>query len=162
MENEIWMPIPGYDGIYNVSNMGRVKNLARRVNRSRGGTQVCPERILKPHINNGNGYAIVHLSNLGIHKTCYVHRLVMSAFCGVSSLVVDHINGSKFDNRLSNLRYCTQRDNLGFNKPQLGVEVNNFRYRSRINVSGKLLHLGVFNNIEDAKNAYLIAKSKLQ
>ena len=99
-ENERWVDIPGYEGIYQVSDQGRVMNVVRG-------------RQLKLHIN-GSGYIQVTLQKQGQRKYPLVHRLVAQAFIPnpESRPQVNHINGVKCDNRKSNLEWCTMSENL--------------------------------------------------
>jgi hypothetical protein len=108
---EKWKDIPGYEGIYQASNMGLIRSLDRFV--TKRGRQVFQKgKILKLFIN-ACGYMQTSLQR----KTRTVHRLVMYAFRGISSLHIDHKNRNKTDNRLSNLRYVTRRVNAQyFNK----------------------------------------------
>ena len=69
MKKEIWKPIKGYEGLYQVSNFGRVKSL-----------KFGKEKILKQSIDKKTGYLHVVLCKNGILKTYYVHRLVAEAF----------------------------------------------------------------------------------
>jgi len=100
---EIWKDIPNYEGMYQVSNLGRVKSL----NYNHTGK----EGVLKPQ-SNKDGYYQVLLWEGGRRKTNKIHRLVMLAFLGESDLHVNHINGIKTDNRLENLEYCTRSENI--------------------------------------------------
>jgi hypothetical protein len=80
MSEEIWLPIPGYEGLYEISNLGRLKSLARQVRRGNG-YNTFPERIVKPSRNKG-GYSQVHLSKDGKRITKDIHSLVLLAFEG--------------------------------------------------------------------------------
>lgn len=106
--NKKWLPIPDYETLYAVSSDGQVKRLARK---SRNGLSefTLPERQMKPSLSRG--YLRVSLWENNRSKVEFVHRLVMKAFVGQSTLSVDHINGIKTDNRIENLRYCTLREN---------------------------------------------------
>jgi len=97
---EIFKPIPSYEGIYEISNLGRVKSL-----------KFSNERILKPCFH-GLGYSQVGLLKDGAQKNKFIHRLVLLAFIGESDLQVNHKNGVKTDNRLENLEYCTASENI--------------------------------------------------
>jgi len=97
---EEWKDIKGYEGLYQVSNLGRIKSLL-----------FGRELIRKPCID-GWGYAMVGLYKKGVKmRMRKIHRIVMSEFVGDSILDVNHKNGIKTDNRLENLEYCTQSEN---------------------------------------------------
>lgn len=105
---EVWKDIPGYEGIYQVSNMGHVKSLTRRV-----WNYTKPGRILKPYHKN-NGYLTVNLCGKNQpEKHAHVHRLVAAAFIpNVNGYPeVNHKNLNKADNRAENLEWCTSRYN---------------------------------------------------
>lgn len=102
--NEEWRDIVGYEGKYQVSNLGNVKSL----NYKRTGK----EKILKYKTNN-KGYRVVSLCKNGKQKTYTIHRLVAQAFLENYSndLCVDHINTIRNDNHVENLRMCTRKEN---------------------------------------------------
>lgn len=112
---EIWKDIEGYEGLYQVSNLGRVKSLTRVVPfTNRWGqpmTRIEKEHIMKTKIQN-NGYEVLCLRNSGA-KWFSVHRLVAMAFIPnpENKPQVDHINGDKTLNIVSNLRWVTAAEN---------------------------------------------------
>lgn len=108
LPGEVWKDIDGYEGVYQVSNMGRIKSLTRKV-----WNYTKPGRILKPCMKE-NGYLHVSLHNGDKHeKHAHVHRLVAQAFIPNPENLpeVNHKNFNKEDNRVENLEWCTSRYN---------------------------------------------------
>lgn len=95
---ELWEAVPGYEGEYTVSDLGRVYSFKRGVH-------------LKPELIR-SGYHRVALLKKGVARKCLVHRLVMLAFVGSYNLDVNHIDGVKTNNVLNNLEYCTRSANI--------------------------------------------------
>ena len=110
---EIWKDIEGYEGLYQVSNMGNVKSLGRYRKTKHNGVAWLKEKIMKPKIGK-NGYYEISLMKNGKHKSHIIHRLVAKAFIPnpENKPCIDHINTNRFDNRIENLRWCTQKENL--------------------------------------------------
>ncbi len=111
---EVWRPVVGWEGLYEVSNWARVKSLARTCTTSRGGTtRQIPEKILTPYLGDRN-YWVVRLSKEGRSRGFRVHVLVAAAFLGPrpEGLVVRHGDGGQHDNRPENLIYGTQAENI--------------------------------------------------
>ena len=115
LENEIWKDIKGFEGLYRVSNLGRVKSLERFRKGENDSLVSVKERILKPLINH-RGYYGVQLYKQSVGKFYQVHRLVWEAFNGKipEGLQVNHINEIKTDNRLSNLNLMTCKENINY------------------------------------------------
>lgn len=109
---EIWKPVPGYEGLYDVSNTGQVRALDRVV-RSRWGTDKPIKGGLKAFAKNSQGYHSVHLYKVGKMGRAYVHRLVASVFLPNPQELpqVNHHDGDKSNNAVTNLEWCTGTSN---------------------------------------------------
>lgn len=107
---EIWKDIKGYEGLYQVSNLGNVRNLKQNKNLSK--------------IDNGNGYLYITLRNKGKRKNHYIHRLVAENFIENfdKNKVINHKDYNKKNNNINNLENITQRENIIYSlkhKPKL-------------------------------------------
>lgn len=113
---ETWKEVPGFEGYYTVSDLGRVKAVERiYYSGYYGSVKKCnPERIMAGFINKKNGYRYVGLCKDGsaCHRT--VHSLVALAFLikPQSAQCVNHIDGDKANNALKNLEYATFKENV--------------------------------------------------
>ena len=115
--NEVWKDVQGFEGLYQVSNLGRVRSLDRITIDRRGRNIHRKGMILKDCINKGRGYYRVSLSDGHRNYTQYeVHRLVAIHFVPgyKDGLVVNHKNEIRTDNRAENLEWCTQAYNLKY------------------------------------------------
>lgn len=115
---EIWKDIEGYEGLYQVSNLGRVKSLKRRMYdiNNKKIIQYKREKILKSY--NNRGYKIVKLTKNGKNQFVYVHRLVCSSFNKLSlnnkKAKINHIDENKSNNNINNLEICSQKYNVRY------------------------------------------------
>ena len=164
---EIYKDIKGYEGSYQVSNLGNVRSLDRINSKN----SKIKGRILKL-ANNGSNYLKVGLYEDGKGKGIYVHQLVAIAFLNHIpngfTIVVDHINHNTKDNRVENLRLVTHRKNVSHRKKKYtskyaGVnwskEAN--KWRARILIGEKRKTLGSFVCEIEASEAYKTALNNL-
>lgn len=116
LENEIWRDVIGYEGLYKISSLGRVKSL-----------KYGKEKILKLGKNN-YGYLIVVLCKEGTRRTCKVHRLVAIAFIPNPSNLpqVNHKDENPSNNKVENLEWCDATYNLNY-----GTRLQRIDYKAR-------------------------------
>jgi hypothetical protein len=111
---ELWLPVVGYEGLYEVSNFGAVRSLGRRMTTVDGRTRIYPPRPVRGWLAN-TGYPTASLSRDGVKRKHTIHMLVAVAFLGprpTPKHVVCHHDGTRDNNRLENLRWDTQSANL--------------------------------------------------
>lgn len=122
---EIWKPKKDYEGLYEVSNLGRVKSLGN------GNSNNSKERILKPGKVKG-GYLQICLSKNRKHKNFYIHRLVAEAFLPNPDNLpfINHKDEDKTNNSVENLEWCTFEYNINYGTRTLRA--------NKTNTNGKL------------------------
>ena len=156
MENELWIDIVGYKGLYQVSNKGRVKSLVRKF--------VPRDRILSD-VPDGEGDYIVGLSKDGVQITRTIHQLVAESFLGFvrngCTMVVNHIDFDRKNNNAKNLEIVSVRDNnnkkhMPSSSKYTGVNLykKTGRWRAGISINGKKTHIGYYATEIEASNAY--------
>ena len=162
---EIWKGIPNYEGFYEVSHLGNVRSLKRRITKSNGVTQTRKSINLKPYKSKG-GYLVVDLRTPSNRKAMHVHKLVAIAFLnhkpnGYKGLIVDHIDNNRLNNKLENLQLTTARHNCSKDRKNkyskyTGVTFDKRRNKwvSRIRKNNKQIHLGSFKTELEASKAY--------
>jgi hypothetical protein len=117
MESEIWKPIPGYEGFYEVSSWGNGRSLTRSVPYGRHPGMTYKGRPLKQFM--AGSYLAFKLSVAGKRRSVYTHHLVLLAFEGerpVGMREIRHLDGDKLNNDLSNLAYGTTSQNAADRK----------------------------------------------
>lgn len=156
---EIWKSITGFEGYYEVSNLGRVRSLDRINHKGRKLTG-----FVKKLSNSKRGYLRTALSLEGVRKTYKVHLLVAKAFLGHTpvcrTIVVDHIDNDKHNNKLSNLQIISQRENCSKDRkrgtskyPAVTWSKASNKWRARLMLKGKRVHLGLFTKELEAHKA---------
>lgn len=109
---EIWKDIKGYEGLYQVSNLGRIKSLERKTFGNKYGVHKLKEKILKK--GKCGKYNIVVLRKDKKNKTLYIHRLVAKAFINNPKKYpeVNHKDGNTINNNVENLEWCDRSYNI--------------------------------------------------
>jgi hypothetical protein len=111
MEKEIFKDIKGYEGLYQISNLGRVKSFNKKI-KHMSGYRLIKEKFIKPHLGK-NGYYAIDLKNNTKREKYTIHRLIAIHF--ILNLEnkpqVNHINGIKTDNSIENLEWVTNLEN---------------------------------------------------
>lgn len=152
---EIWKHIKGYEDIYQISNYGRIKAL------NYNNSNISKLRAL----GTRDGYNVIVLFNYNI-KSFSINRLVYSHFIGtlIDGLIIDHIDNIRNNNYYKNLQQISRRENVSKDtwrkskiSKYIGVTFNNAtnNWKSAIRIKGKVIHIGNFNNEEDARDAYI-------
>lgn len=116
---EKFKPVKGYAGIYEISNLGRVKSISRIIERKDGNTRVTEDRIILPFLTKC-GYHQIVLCKDGVRKKHYIHRLVANAFLpNLNNLpIINHKDENKLNNRVDNLEWCSAYYNTRYGKLQ--------------------------------------------
>lgn len=162
---EIWKDIPGYEGKYAVSSLGRVRNFDRKSINNRHKEDVYIKGGIMKSSLSFYGYMRVTLTLNKKQTTRSVHSLVAETFLGHSAngheMVIDHINNIRSDNRLCNLQIITNRENSskdkeGYTSEYIGVSWDSWggKWAAGIRANGKHLHLGRFSCELKASSCY--------
>lgn len=118
MNKEIWKDIPNYEGLYQVSNLGRVVSLCYNNNAYNKMTKRSVPRILKGRLTGKKPNRYLSVALYKEHKVKYfrIHRLVAETFLGKSNLTVNHKDKNVLNNKLDNLEYLTNKDNMRYSR----------------------------------------------
>lgn len=133
--SELWLPVVGYEGLYEISNLGRVRSMPRTVPCAAGKKfRVSPGKILKQA--NTKPYLMVPLSANGVHAQKLVHRLVLEAFAGPcpNGFQACHFNGNAIDNRIGNLRWDSPTRNHADNKRNGVTPIGESHHAAKLSV----------------------------
>lgn len=123
--DEIWKDIKGYEGLYQISNLGNVKSLGRYVKHWRGGLLFRKETIMTPRINK-YGYLQLSLTKEGKPKTFTVHQLVARAFIPNPNnyTCVNHKSEVKTENFVENLEWCDLQYNCKYGTRNVRIKTS--------------------------------------
>lgn len=154
--------IKTFENLYQISENGIVKALERKVNMPNGGIKIIKEHYPKLS-KTKKGYLKVMLTDLnGIRKGFFVHRLVLATYFKESKLQVNHKDGNKENNNLSNLEYVTNRQNVihsidkgSTSSKFVGVTKKGNKWQCQKMINGKRTYLGLFNTEDEARQKYL-------
>ena len=152
MQNEIWKEISGYEGYFEVSNLGNFRSKDRVIKYKSNGTRLYPGKFLKPE-TIVEGYQRIVLMKEAIKKRYMCHRLVAQEFVPNpdNKPYVNHINGNKADNRAENLEWVTQSENELHSHSVLGNTMRGKTYPKKVEaIFPKEGDRIVFNSMSDA------------
>ena len=164
-EKEVWKDVKDYEGLYQVSNLGRVKSIDRVVKTTKG-QRTYPTKVLKP-CYDGFGYCVYGLSKNGKVKNKRGHQLVAINFMNHTpnglKVVIDHKDDDPTNNTLENLQLVSHRYNIS--KGSIGKSSSKYtgvtwhKHRKMwmvgITYNKQHYHLGYYNSEDEAGNLYL-------
>lgn len=155
--SEIWKAVPGYEGLYEVSNCGRVRSLDRVVHRPKG-DYVHKGRILKPGIAS-NGYYTVNLSKDGKGDTKTVHWLVAKAFLPNPNNLpyINHKDEGRTNNHVDNLEWCTPSYNSRYGTTQKRLSAKKSFAVEQYDLEGN--YIRTFDTVHEAAEAVGVTSS---
>lgn len=138
--SEIWKDIEGYEGIYQVSNLGRVRSLDRIVVRKNGYQLPCKGQFVTA-VSHKGGYIYVGLTKDGRKRNLKMHRLVAAAFIPNPDQLpeVNHKDEDKTNNRTDNLEWCSRPYNLRWKDGHIRRAEKNWRAVQQIDANGNVV-----------------------
>lgn len=141
MEKEIWKDIEGYEGIFQVSNLGRIRSLDRYVNTCHGAKRIQKGRILKP-TKCKNGYYEAQINHKGKRKIFLLHRLVGKYFLENPDNLpeINHKDEDVSNNCVENLEWCTSKYNANYGTRNIRMmEGRNFKPVIQLSKNGEFI-----------------------
>lgn len=115
IQTEIWKDIKNYEGLYQVSNFGRIRSLDKLIDDYRGKeVRLIKGKVLKPF--NRNGYYVISLTKNKKRNNYSVHRIVAQTFIKNvdNKPYINHLDYDRHNNRVDNLEWCTQKENINW------------------------------------------------
>lgn len=140
---EEWKDVTGYEGLYQVSNFGRIKALAKYIDHPTGSKSYRKEKILSGKINK-DGYCVVTLTKNKKQKCLLVHRLVAEAFIDNPNNypIINHIwENQKNNNNVSNLEWCSVQYNNCYGNRLERIAKKNRKKVYQYNFNGELVNI---------------------
>ena len=165
--NEVWKPIRGWENLYEVSNMGRVRSVDRWVNHAYG-KALKKGKIVKPWLNN-KGYYKIGLCKGSVVKKVYVHRLIAEAFIPNPDNLpeVNHKDCNPKNNCVENLEWCTRDYNCHYADAQAKQSaakkgnINNWNSTPVLMLTEHGIYLSDFPSMAEAERVTGIAASSI-
>lgn len=148
---EIWKDIQGYEGLYQVSNYGRVRSLDRYISYKGIGKALRKGKFLKPY-QADNGYLRVILQKDGKINNFAVHALVMKMFVGEkqANMQINHKDECKTNNNVENLEYCSAKYNCNYGNRTEKIIQKRQKPVIGLNMDGEIVY--EFKNAKEAEN----------
>ena len=148
---EIWKDVVGYEGLYQVSNKGRIKSICSHVRLQNGELMKKKPHILKPQ--NRCGYRCVNLFKDGRSRTVNIHRLVAESFlCNPHNYeVVNHKDENRANNNVDNLEWCTYAYNINYGTAKRRRAISQGKVVIQLDKNGRFIkrHLTLMDACRD-------------
>lgn len=164
LRKEIWKPINGYEGYYEISNLGNVKSVKRFYRLKENGKEIeVKEKCINPFISSG--YSRVSLTKNGKSKKYSVHRIVAEAFIpNPNNLpLVNHKDETRNNNCVNNLEWCTHSYNINYGTTieRISKSVIQSKATRKVNVYKDNLFIGCFGSVREAITKLNISGSNI-
>lgn len=162
MDGEIWKDIKGWENLYQVSNIGRIKSLRDTVysHRTKSTVRVDREKILKPYTDS-KGYLLVDLRKNGKRYTRKVHRIVADVFIPNPENLpqVNHKDENKKNNSVNNLEWCNNKYNATYGTAKKRMAEKRNKKVVQISLKGEVINK--WNSVSEAANALNVSRDTI-
>ena len=154
--------IKGFENLYQISKTGIIKAFERKVKMPNGGIKTITEHYPKLSVTKKGYLKVMLTDSQGKRKGYFVHRLVIATYLYESKMQVNHKDGNKQNNNITNLEYITNRQNIihAIDKSKtsskyVGVTKKGNKWQCQKMINGKRTYLGIFDIQEKARDKYL-------